>query len=212
MKAVRLPLAKIATVTVVVAVAMLSVLLLVTGVSRDVALESATRAGLVITASGVFWGFYNRWGWKLGILRLGGWLSPYPDLNGRWEGILRRTGEDEDRPFVLEIRQTWSTLSFHTFSRRSQGHSDAAFLTFDEDQSTFGVVAVWQSRTNRQGDPLEKETFRGTSLWRIALDDQPGDLNDRIRIVDEYYTSRRPATSGVTELRRVSKHRRNSFQ
>jgi hypothetical protein len=86
-------------------------------------------------------------------------------------------------------------------------------LTSDADGQTYGVVAFWEAQSKKL--PTQdgfKEIFRGTSIWTLELDDSDPDAKDRLRILDNYYTSRHPATAGTIRLRRVSRVLRNSFK
>lgn len=202
---------RIALVTAAITLGTFGVTLLIVGAPQEIVGQAAMRGGACFTAATAFWAIYEKWGWRWRGFRLGGWLSPYPDLNGRWEGTVCRDGGDVPHPFVVEIRQTYSRISFRTFSEHSRGESEFAHFKPDGSGAVLSLVATWITTTTSLVDPDNKDTFRGTSQWDIVYDDKPGDRNDSMRIVDTYYTVRVPRTSGQIDVRRTSRKLKNSF-
>lgn len=206
---------RVAVVSAVLTLAIFSVIIFALGGSASLIVASLLKGGAALTVTGLFWTAYDRYLWRKGpIFRVLGWLSPLPDLNGRWEGTVKRHEEVDDgpgRPFVIEIQQTFTSIGFRTFSRNSRGVSEHAWLTGTQEGSIFQAGAVWRTTTKRRDDGTAEETFYGTSLWRIDFEDEPGDYDDKLGIVDNYYTARVPATAGIVKVRRVSRKLRNSF-
>jgi hypothetical protein len=205
----RHQLKKIATVTTILVVVIMSIILLIFGSDWETVLGAAGRASVALAATGGFWYLYNKWLWKIGFFRFGGWLSRFPDLNGRWAGTVQREVDDEPHPIVIEIHQTWTSLKFFTYSRNSVGKSLHTVVFVDDDSDVFGVVARWQSETKNLKEPHRLEYFHGTSVWRIEYLDLPGKARDRLRISDRYHTTRE--TSGSVHLTWKSKKRTHSF-
>lgn len=70
----------------------------------------------VATMDLILLSFFVKWGWKLKLFK--GWLVPFPDLNGTWEGqitttwINLETGESPSPiKAFLTIKQTFSKMS-----------------------------------------------------------------------------------------------------
>jgi len=206
MTQVRPEIAKIASVSALLFLLLYSGVLLYFGADRETLLGSAAKSGALLTLIVGFWAFYNKWGWRLRPLRLGGWLSAVPDLNGRWEGTVCRHRDDSPHPFVMEITQTFSKLSFRTFSATSRGESIVAALFVDDTGPVFSVVAVWRTTTRRHEDRTVEDTFDGASLWRVSF------VGDTKRIEDQYFTRREPATKGVADLTWISSTLTNRFE
>lgn len=78
---------RIATVSVVLAVGLYSILQLAFDTPP---ILMPLRAGVIVGSIGLFWLYFERIGWRQRPFRLGGWLCDYPDLNGRWEGTVER--------------------------------------------------------------------------------------------------------------------------
>jgi hypothetical protein len=185
---------KVALVTAILFLSLYSGMLLLLGNNWQTLLQSAARSGGLLTAIGIFWAFYNKWGWRWRILRLGGWLCAVPDLNGRWEGTVCRHKDDHPHPFVVEITQTFSTLSYQTFSTHSRGESLVAAICVNQTGTVFSVVSLWRTNTRRLEDRSIEDSFEGASFWRISL------TGDSKHIEDFYFTRREPPTKGVVEV------------
>lgn len=99
---VKPPIKQIATVSVAFAV-LLSVLTQLILKLDPVGVPLKT--GFFVLLVGLFWIFFDRCGWKLKIagVRIARPLCNWPDLNGRWEGVLNRYGENTPHKFVIEI-------------------------------------------------------------------------------------------------------------
>lgn len=91
MRPLQIDLKKIATVTSILAVLVIVGVLLLGGATPEEATGALIRTGLAITVNGAFWALYNKHLWKWRVFRLFGWLSPAPDLSGRWEGTVLTT-------------------------------------------------------------------------------------------------------------------------
>lgn len=69
----------------------------------------------VVAIDSIFIGFFVKWGWRWKLLQ--GWLVPFPDLNGTWQGLLQTNWRDTDGkspdpiPVMLTIKQTFCQIS-----------------------------------------------------------------------------------------------------
>ncbi len=195
--------------TAILTVIVLIVIVLLTIAQPSEFLPALARSAAALTASGLFWLLYDKYLWRVGFFRFFGWLSPVPNLNGRWVGTVTRSENDDPHPFVIEIVQTFTSFQFQTFSRNSEGKSTSAVIMKMENANLFGVVATWSTKTKKLDGSGTKETFRGVSQWRVELIDKPGRIEDRMRIVDDYYTDRK--TMGLVQVKWQSKKLLNGF-
>ncbi len=196
---------KVALVSAVLFLSLYSAMLFFFGNTWQTLVASAARSGGLLATIGIFWAFYNKWGWRFRLLRLGGWLCSVPDLNGRWEGTVCRHKDDKPHRFVMEITQTFSTLSYQTFSEHSRGESLVAAICVDQTGTVFSVVSLWRTNTRRLDDRTVEDTFEGASFWRLSL------AANSKRIEDVYFTRREPPTKGRVELTWTSGSRMNRF-
>ncbi len=185
---------RVVMVSAVLFVVVYTAVLLAMGTPFSQALKALAWAGSIISAVSLFWVYYIRFGWKKRYLRLWGWLCNAPDLNGRWEGTVCRAENDNPHKFVIEIRQTFLSLSFRTFSQNSTGESIHANIFSNDIGDAFTVIAHWRTTTRRLDNLSADDMFEGTSKWNLSFD------GDRKFIRDTYFTSRHPQTKGVVEV------------
>lgn len=163
MTSVRPEVSKVSTVSALLFLVFYSCVLMYFGVTEETIVLSAARSGAALTIIAAFWAFYNKWGWKYRLLRLGGWLCSTPDLNGRWARAVCRHQDDTPHPFVIEVSQTFSSLTFRTFSETSRGESIATSIYTDDNGTVFSVAAFWRTTTRRRDNNLVEDTFEGVS-------------------------------------------------
>src|SRR5215469_973185 len=70
----------------------------------------------VVTIYTILYLIFVKWGWRLPVLQ--GWLIPYPDLEGTWQGTLQSTWLNPETgttpqpiTIILVIKQTFAAIS-----------------------------------------------------------------------------------------------------
>lgn len=179
--------------------------LLIFGAEWDVIGKAAAKSGVILTIIGVFWGFYIKLGWRLKPLRLWGLLPNVPDLRGRWEGTVCSNNKNKPRPFVIEISQTFNSISYRTFSRNSKGESVTAAIFVDENSQAFTVYSTWRETALTFGDPSSQYTFLGSSTWFLSITENTKSIQD------DYFTDREPQTKGRLYLEWTTRELQNKF-
>lgn len=138
------------------------------------------------------------WRWK----KLQGWLIPFPDLNGTWQGEIQTTWKDSEGntpgPIltVLTIKQTFGRLSCVMRTEEMESHSYLEGFCIDKDAQIRRLCYSYTSRP--------KATLRGRST--------PHDGTMLLNIIGspvrklqgEYWTQRR-TTGSVTLSYRTRK-------
>lgn len=128
-----------------------------------------------------------------------------PDISGRWEGVLKRDNKDHD--FVIEIKQTYTTISCCTYSHSSYSSSFASEILYDQQNETYSFIYLWKGKTENNPDGTYGPTdyFYGTTILRI---------NDNCTCLDgSYFTGRSPTqTKGTIKLSDRQKELKNSFE
>lgn len=163
------------------------------------------KLGLIISMVGFYWIFFEKWGWKFQIFRLWGWLCDIPDLNGRWEGIVDRIGEDDPHTFAVEIRQTFTKIQLHTFSKNSTGYSICGQFVTDHVQGRYSLISTWHCRTRSRSVKGDFDEFNGTSIFDIF------EKEDGRYLEDFYFTRRAVQTKGITKLKFVGEKLKNGI-
>ena len=94
-----------------VLVAVWSTLLYLSKTGLVINIDSVKQLPTVITIYATLSYIFTKWLWRMPILQ--GWLVPFPDLQGTWQGEIRTTWKDSDAgpngspiPVILVIKQT----------------------------------------------------------------------------------------------------------
>lgn len=181
-------------ITVGVSVLIWAIILLISGTELRAPLIAIKKLPSVITIDLILWAGFVKWGWRLRILQ--GWLVPFPDLQGTWEGTVRTTWSDPDtnespQPIraVLIVRQSFLTVScvMHTQEMTSTSYS-TDFLLDNESgvkKLIYSYVSVPRATVRDRS-----EIHDGTALLKIA-----SKLHRELE--GEYWTSRK-STGEIT--------------
>ena len=95
--------------------------------------EAIKKLPEVVTIYTILYFVFRTWGWRLRIFR--GWLVPFPDLTGTWEGTLATTWANPETGAVpppidvrLVIRNYFDRISCVLYTAESMSWSTAATL------------------------------------------------------------------------------------
>ncbi|GAG18498.1 unnamed protein product, partial [marine sediment metagenome] len=92
---------------------------------------------IVATADAIAYFVFTVWLWRL--KRLQGWLIPFPDLNGTWQGDIQTTWKDAEGntpgpiPTILTIKQSFGRLSCVMRTGEMESHSYLEGFCIDRD-------------------------------------------------------------------------------
>lgn len=150
--------------------------------------ESLKKLPEVVTAYLVLHVVFTRWAWRWRVFQ--GWLVPYPDLQGTWQGELQTTWRDPSSgqipgPIAVTIciRQTFSSLSVVMFTAESMSYSTAASLS-EADDSSLKRLSYTYTNTPRVGVRDRSIVHDGAAVLRI--------INRPERVLEgEYWTNRK---------------------
>jgi hypothetical protein len=130
-----------------------------------------------------------------------------PDLRGRWEGILENEDGSATQKFVVEVKQTLTTM--HVFSYSSIGRSVSILpeIATLENEDTFTLCYLWQGETNTSmKDIHHREHFQGYTMLDLHQHEKPRALKGF------YFTNHMPQqTRGGIELKWVSQTLKHSL-
>lgn len=149
----------------------------------------------VVTIYTVLYLLFTKWGWRWPILQ--GWLVPFPNLQGTWQGTLQSTWvhPDTDKtplpiPFILVIKQSFSAISCVLYTKESSSYSSAALLSEEDDSGIKRLSYVYTNTpelTARGRSPIHE----GAAILRIITTPERS-------MRGEYWTNRK--TTGEMEL------------
>ena len=107
-----------------------------------------------------------------------------PSIAGRWTGKLIRDGVSHD--FVVEIKQTYTSISCEAYSKHSYSKSLCSELLYDEQNHRYSFVFLWQGKTSVNPDGTHNPTndFNGTTILIIS--------ENCDKLQGSYFTNRSP--------------------
>lgn len=117
-------------------------------------------------------GLFAKWGWRWKIFR--GWLVPFPDLTGTWEGTIKstwlepQTGKESNPiPVILSIKQSFTNISCVMRTKEMTSYSYSGSFNIDVDNQIRKLTYSYYSRPNLS---LEASNIRhdGTTTFDIT--------------------------------------------
>lgn len=167
----------------------------------------STVVGIISLAFGLGLTLVNRVLWKRKIMKFP-LLEDYwtPVLEGRWKGTLARDNMLHD--FVLEIRQSFTSISCVTYSTHSSSSAYAAEILYDEQLKVYKLIYYWQAKTTAvQSNTGDTNVFDGFTVLDIIV--EAGCVT---KLKGTYFTDRQPKqTKGTLNLTFEQKTLKNSF-
>jgi hypothetical protein len=170
-----------------VLVAVWSTLLYISKMGLVINWESVKQLPTVVTVYATLSYAFTKWLWRMPLLQ--GWLVPFPDLQGTWQGEIRTTWKDPQSgpngapiPVILVIKQDYSSLSCTMHTITSDSRSTAARLSHDLD----GTIRLTYNYTNRPKAVVRDQIpmHDGAAILRLVL-------RPKRCLEGEYWTNRR---------------------
>ncbi|SRR5260221_417404 len=160
----------------------------------------------VVTIYTILYLIFVKWAWRLSFLQ--GWLVPFPDLEGTWQGTLQSTWQNPETgsapppiPIILVIKQSFETISCVLYTKESSSYSTAALLSEEDDSGIKRLSYVYTNTpelTARGRSPIHD----GAAILKI--------ITTPVRSLQgEYWTNRK--TTGTISLTFRSKKLSESF-
>lgn len=146
--------------------------------------------------------------WKTSVMRLP-FFEDYwtPILEGRWEGKLERNGKSHD--FVIEIVQSFTSISCITYSKHSSSSAYATEILYDDQLKAYKLIYYWHgTTTNTIEDNRDSDKFEGFTVLDIIIQSR-----NVIKLKGTYFTNREPQqTKGNINLSFRQKTLKKSFE
>ncbi len=150
----------------------------------------------VIGFYGLFYNIFDRWLWRMPILRQIG-LVNLPDLNGTWNGYVVSSfdGHGTRHGAHIEILQSWTKISIILRTENSKSHSLIATII---TKNPGGIVLSYEYLNEPKANAKETmHPHRGTT-WLTLV--KSGEMFD-----GEYYTGRDRLNYGSLHFERFQK-------
>ena len=179
-------------------------ILYLTGSGLAINWEAVKKLPDVVTVYVALSYAFAKWLWRWPAFR--GWLVPFPDLQGTWQGELASkwldplTGQPPPRiPVVLVIKQSFSSISCVMYTRESESYSTAAQM----DDAT-GILRLNYNYTNRPKATIRDRSTMHDGAASLRIISLP-----EIALQGEYWTSR--CTTGDLTLKYRSRELIDDF-
>jgi len=182
------------------------VLIVVSTRGLSISWESVKLLPEVVTIYTILYLIFVKRGWRLPFLQ--GWLVPFPDLEGTWQGSLETTWQNPETgvtpppiPVILVIKQSFATISCVLYTKESSSYSSAALLSEEDDSGIKRPSYVYTTTpelTVRGRSPING----GAAILRIITSPERS-------LQGEYWTNRK--TTGTISLKFRSRKRLESF-
>ena len=148
----------------------------------------------VATADIAAYFVFSIWLWRWKYLQ--GWLIPFPDLNGTWQGVIQTNWKTEEGktlepiPVILTIKQSFGRMSCVMRTGEMESHSYIEGFCIDKDAQ---IRRLCYSYTSRPKVALRERStpHDGTILFNIIG-------NPVHKLEGEYWTQRQ--TTGTVRL------------
>jgi len=167
---------------------------MVSGLNMQVFLDFMRPIPKVVTADLLLISIFIKWLWRW--KRLQGWLVPFPDLNGTWQGHIQTNWKDPEGktpgpiPTILTIKQTFGRMSCVMRTSEMESHSYLEGFYIDKDAQ---VRRLCYSYTSKPKTALRNRStpHDGTILLNIIG-------SPVCKLEGEYWTQR--STTGSATL------------
>ena len=132
-------------------------------------------------------GLFIKWGWKSKYFK--GWLVPFPDLNGTWQGIIQTNWKNPETnetpgpiPAILTIKQTFTYISCVMRTAEMTSYSFAEEFKLDKGRQIKQLVYTYSSK------PLLSVADRSTQHDGSITFDIIGNPVEKLK--GQYWTAR----------------------
>lgn len=124
---------------------------LLTGVDMSKLWDFVRLLPNVATIDLLLFAVFTRWGWRWKVFH--GWLVPFPDLNGTWQGTIQttwvnpQTGEQPGQiPTILTIKQSFGKISCVMRTGEMTSYSYAEGFKLEKEQQIRQLAYSYTSK------------------------------------------------------------------
>lgn len=145
-----------------------------------------------ISITGIIAIIFIKFAWKWSAFK--GWLVPFPNLSGKWKGIINSTYRNAttEIPVELYIKQTFMHVQIKCTTNESKSNSIVASFNIDQDRD---ILQLCYSYQNDPKATLQKKSpiHYGSVILNINEDNN--------HMEGQYWTSRN--TTGEMSVKRI---------
>lgn len=97
-----------------------------------------------------------------------------PDLRGRWEGTLENEMSNETQKFVIEVKQTLTSLNVFSYSSIASSISILPEIAISENEDKFILCYFWEGKMNSSIKAIHHvERFHGYTILNLNEYEKP---------------------------------------
>jgi len=149
----------------------------------------------VVSIDVIIVSLFVKWGWKWKYLQ--GWLVPFPDLNGTWQGTIQTTWKNPETgstpgsiPTILTIKQSFTKISCVMRTAEMQSHSYIEGFKLEDDEQ---IRQLAYSYTSKPRPTVRERSAPHDGAMVLDIIGKPVD-----KLKGRYWTERK--TTGEVEL------------
>ncbi|HEY9343481.1 MAG TPA: hypothetical protein VIQ23_18025 [Hanamia sp.] len=157
----------------------------------------------IIAPTSLLWILVDKYLWHTRLFQAMTKLANIPpDLRGRWEGTLENESGTEIQKFVIEVKQTLTTLNVFSYSSIAHSVSILPEIAISHNEDHFVLCYLWEGKMNTSiKDIHHVEHFHGYTILNLHQ-------YEKQKILEGFYFSNRlpSQTRGGCQLMWVSDH------
>jgi hypothetical protein len=173
--------------------------------------ETLLHYGYIIAPVSILWYLLDHHMWHTSLFQsIHKSLNIPPDLRGRWEGVLENADGSKPQKFVIEVKQTLSSIKVHSFSSFGDSSSILTEIGSDGHEDHFMVGYLWQGEIKTSiKDMHQGNVFYGYTMLYLHKDD----IDSPKMLKGTYFTNLKPQqTRGGIQLEWVSLKLKRKFE
>lgn len=148
-------------------------------ISTSSAINLLLNYAYIIAPTSMLWVAFDKYLWHTRLFQLIKKTANIPpDIRGRWEGTLENEDGSEIQKFVIEVKQTLTSLSVNSYSSLGKSVSILPEIACSENEENFTLCYLWKGTTNTSiKEILHRENFFGYTMLNLDKTDKPSKLN-----------------------------------
>ena len=149
--------------------------------------ETLLHYGYIIAPVSILWVSLDTYLWHTKLFQsIRKSLNIPPDLRGRWEGVLENADGSQPQKFVIEIKQTLTSIRVHSFSSIANSTSILTEIASDSHEEHFMIGYLWQGEIGSSLKEMHQgEVFQGYTMLNLDEHETPRTLQG------SYFTNRK---------------------
>lgn len=159
--------------------------------------ETLLHYGYIIAPVSILWVSLDNYMWHTKLFQsIRKSLNIPPDLRGRWEGVLENADGSQPQKFVIEVKQTLTSIRVHSFSAIANSKSILTEIASDNHEERFMIGYLWQGEIGSSLKEMHQgEVFQGYTMLNLDEHESPRTLQG------SYFTNRKGMqTRGIIKL------------